>query len=187
MADEGLAPTLLVAMPQMLDPNFNRAVVLLCKYGEEGALGFILNRPVEATTTDILEDAPDTDHDSSVSVWEGGPVNRESGWLLCRRAPADGACLQVSDGLYMSSSEQYLYDILEHAPEECSEDRTRLLLGYAGWAPGQLDGELVQSAWLTAPLEIDFVFETPPEELWERVIRRIGVDPTAIAPAPGLH
>jgi len=187
MADGGLAPSLLLAMPQLEDPNFNRAVVLLCRHGDEGALGFIVNRPVHVAAKELLVLDPPVESDAPLSVWEGGPVSQERGWLLCRQAPSDTSNLEVCDGLFMSNSPNLLRRILEGDPRNCEPDRSRLFLGYAGWGPGQLDGELATSSWLTAPLDLDMVFTTPPDELWERAIRSLGVEPSAIAPAPGVH
>ena len=77
--------------------------------------------------------------------------------------------------------------LLEAEPAKAAEERARLLLGYAGWGPGQLDAELAASAWLTAPPEPRLVFDTPPGEMWERAIRGLGVDPMALAVAPGIQ
>jgi len=187
MADEGLAPSLLLAMPQLDDPNFNRAVVLLCRHSDEGALGFIVNRPVHVAAKELLALDPPIESDTSLTVWEGGPVSQERGWLLCRQAPSDANNLAVCDGLFMSNSPSVLRRILEGDPRNCDPDRSRLFLGYAGWGPGQLDTELATSSWLNAPLDLDMVFTTAAEELWERAIRSLGVEPTAIAPAPGIH
>ena len=187
MPGDGIAPTLLLAMPQLVDPNFARSVVLLCKHGEEGALGFVVNRPVETTAGELLSLDPPPGPDRNLTVWEGGPVSPERGWLLCRNEPKSGEGFAVCDGLYMSSSQALLRHILDGDPRECSADRSRLILGYAGWAPGQLDQELTDSAWLNIPVDVDMVFTTPAEDLWLTALRTLGVDPAALAPAPGIH
>lgn len=187
MPDDGLAPSLLLAMPQLDDPNFNRAVVLLCRHNDEGALGFIVNRPVHVSAKELLALDPPLATETPLTVWEGGPVSQERGWLLCREAPSDSGNLEVCRGLFMSSSPTVLRQILDGDPRNCEPDRSRLFLGYSGWGPAQLDNELAASAWLNAPLDLDMVFTTPAEELWERAIRSLGVEPTAIAAAPGIH
>ena len=187
MSDETFAPTLLLAMPQLEDANFSRAVVLLCKYSDEGALGFIVNRPIETMASKLVVVEPPLGADSNLTLWEGGPVSQERGWLLCRMPPESGEGLTICEGLYMSSSQSLLRQILEGDPRDSEPDRSRLLLGYSGWGPGQLDRELAASAWLTVPLDVDLVFETPADRLWETAIRTLGVDPAAIAPAPGVH
>src|SRR5262245_4315643 len=90
MAGDGFAPTLLLAMPQLVDPNFTRSVVLLCKHSDEGALGFIVNRPVNTTASELLSLDPAPAAGCTLTVWEGGPVSTERGWLLCRKAREDG-------------------------------------------------------------------------------------------------
>lgn len=188
MPAEGLAPSLLLAMPQLVDPNFNRSVVLLCKHNEEGALGFVVNRPVDTTASELLALDPAPESGRALTVWEGGPVSPERGWLLCRKPLSDpDSSLEICDGLHMSSSQALLRQILEGDSRECEPDRSRLLLGYAGWGPGQLDQEITASAWLIIPIDLDLVFETPPDELWHTAFRTLGVDPVTIAPASGVH
>lgn len=187
MSDDGFAPTLLLAMPQLLDPNFSRAVVLLCKHGDEGALGFVVNRPVDTTVGELLALDPPPAPDRNLSVWQGGPVSPERGWLLCRAQPPEDEGFEVCDGIYMTSSQAALRRMLDGDPRECAPDRSRLLLGYAGWGPGQLDGEMTESAWLNIPVDVDLVFDTAPEDLWEACLRTLGIDPLSLAPAPGVH
>lgn len=187
MPAEGFAPTLLIAMPQLVDSNFARSVVLLCKHGEEGALGFIVNRPVDTTAGELLALDPPPAPSHALTVWEGGPVSPERGWLLCRSVPRDGEGFEVCDGIYMSSSQAALKQILAGDPRDCEADRSRLLLGYAGWGPGQLDAEMTASAWLNIPVDVGLVFDTPAPELWQSALRTLGVDPIALAPAPGIH
>jgi putative transcriptional regulator len=187
MSAEGIAPTLLLAMPQLVDPNFARSVVLLCKHNEEGALGFVVNRPVNTTASELLSLDPPPAPGRTLTVWEGGPVSPERGWLLCRTAPAEGDGFEVCDGIYMSSSQALLKQILAGEPRDCEADRSRLLLGYAGWGPGQLDGELTSSSWLNIPVDVDLLFDTPAANLWHTAFRTLGVDPNALAQAPGIH
>ncbi|HZR84666.1 MAG TPA: YqgE/AlgH family protein [Candidatus Binatia bacterium] len=187
MGADGLAPTLLLAMPQLVDSNFARSVVLLCKHNEEGALGFVVNRPVNTTASELLSLDPPPAPGCALTVWEGGPVSPERGWLLCRNAPQDGDGFEVCDGIYMSSSQALLKRILAGDPRECEADRSRLILGYAGWGPGQLDAELTASSWLNIPVDVDLVFETPATDLWKSAFRILGVDPVSLTPAPGIH
>lgn len=184
---DGLTPSLLLAMPQLEDPNFHRSVVLLCRHGEDGALGFIVNRPLEIPAAELLDLGSNVTADLPLTVWEGGPVNQERGWLLCRDEPTEGETLNVCDGIFMSSSQAHLTSVLQGDPRRCQPDRARLLLGYAGWGPGQLDHELAASAWLTVPVDMDLIFHTPSEKVWERAIRSLGVEPGAISPGPGIH
>ena len=121
MEEMGTGPTLLLAMPQMTDPNFNRSVVLLCRHDEEGALGFVLNRPMEIDVADLLEGDFPISGSPSLTAWQGGPVSPERGWLICRELPTRSEedpeeFLEVCRGIYMSSSQTHLRTVLELDP-----------------------------------------------------------------------
>jgi len=182
-----LTPALLLAMPQMQDPNFARAVVLLCEYGPDGAMGFVVNRPTDINAADAVHLDPPLVGDSGIHLWAGGPVEPHRGFLLLSSDPDIDGAESVGDGFHITASLAVLRRILEAEPDDEDVRRSRLFLGYAGWGPGQLDGELEASAWLTAPAEPTIVFDTDPSCMWERAIWSLGVDPLALAPAPGLQ
>lgn len=184
-AAEGIAPTLLLAMPQLLDPNFHRSVVLLCKHNDEGALGFVVNRPVETTLTELLSLDPPPAAGCNLSVWQGGPVSQERGWLLCRSELAGGEGFEVCDGIYMSTSQAMLRRVLDGNPRECEPDRSRLLLGYAGWGPGQLEDEIGRNAWLTLPASADVIFDVPVGQRLARAFGLLGIDPAFLSSSAG--
>lgn len=189
-ADESasdLAPSLLVAMPQLRDPNFSRSVVLLCEHGPAGAMGFVVNRPTETLAAEAVAMDPPLHGDSGMRLWTGGPVERHRGFLLLGSDPGSGETERITTGFHLTASMSVLRNLLEAPPDRLGSTRARLLLGYAGWGPGQLDTELAESAWLTAPADPAMVFETPPEEMWETVIRSLGVEPMSLAPAPGVQ
>ena len=176
MSFPSLAPSLLVSMPQLNDPNFARAVILLCEHGEDGAFGLVLNRRTEARASSVVHLNPPPASDSGLSLWIGGPVEPERGWILLGEKPSDAEAVGVGDHIYLSTSQDLLRRLLEHpAPPQ-----TRLLTGYAGWSPGQLDAELSASAWLTAEADRDIIFDTQPDDMWEAAIRRLGADPTSL-------
>jgi putative transcriptional regulator len=177
-----LAPTLLVAMPQLQDPNFVKAVVLLCEHREEGAMGLVINRCTETLASAIVQLEPPPEEDSGIPVWIGGPVDPARGWLLLKEDLGDG--IEVSPGLFLSASRDLLRRVM-HSRELAG--RCRFLVGYAGWGPRQLDSELAASAWLTVPIEQSLMFDTPCDEMWEVAIRRLGVEPHALALGPGVH
>ena len=177
-----LAPSLLVAMPQLQDPNFSRSVVLLCEHQEEGAMGLVVNHRTDTLASQIVQLDPAPPRDSGLSVWIGGPVDPSRGWLLLGEESPDA--IEVGPGLYLSASRDLLRRLVEEAPLPA---RCRFFVGYAGWGPKQLDGELAASAWLTVPLDSGLVFETPSEDMWESAIRRLGIDPNALAMGPGVH
>jgi len=165
-------------MPQLRDPNFVRSVVLLCEHGAQGALGFVVNRPTEVRAVDAVVLDPPASGDSGLMLWAGGPVESQRGFLLLGDDPGVEDSERVAEGFHLTASV---------APADTALRRARLLLGYAGWGPGQLDAELTASAWLTAPPEPSLVFETPPAEMWERAIRGLGVDPMALQLGAGIQ
>jgi len=177
-----LAPALLLSMPQLVDPNFARAVVLLCEHGAEGAFGLVLNRPSDATAAEAVSLVPPPSHDTGVRLWVGGPVEPQRGWILLADEPDDADAVRVADELYLSTSPVLLRRLIEQGG-----GRSRVLTGYAGWGPGQLDGELAASAWLTSDVELDLIFDTPPEQMWETAIRRLGADPALLQMGQGVH
>lgn len=181
------APTLLLAMPQLRDKNFARSVVLLCEHGNQGAVGFVVNRPTEMRASEAVALDPPLRVDSGMMLWNGGPVEPERGFLLLGAHPGVADSERITDGFHLTASIEVLRRFLEIQSDELPGLRARLLLGYAGWGPGQLDAELAASAWLAAPPDPDLVFESPPEEMWERAIRGLGVDPMALTLAPGIQ
>jgi putative transcriptional regulator len=184
---KSVAPSLLVAMPQLDDPNFRHTVVLLCQHSKEGAWGLVLNRPTGQPAAKVVQMDPALEGDSGLEVWIGGPVEPQRGFLLLGEDPGVGDSEKVSDGLHLTASVEVLRRVLEAAPTDSALQRARLLLGYAGWGPGQLDQELTASAWLTAPPDPDLVFATPAETMWEVAIRGLGVDPMMLQVAPGVQ
>ena len=142
----------------------------------------IINRPTETLASQIVQLDPPVENESDLTVWIGGPVDPTRGWLLIAGGEREGS--EIIPGLYLSASVGRLRQAMEsnENPEQC-----RFLVGYAGWGERQLDSELAASAWLTVPLDIDLVFRTPSELMWETAIRRLGVSPTALAMGPGVH
>ena len=180
---EPFRAALLLSMPQLQDPNFARTVVLLCEYGPEGAFGLVLNRPTEFPANTMVRLEPPVVGGNTMPLWIGGPVEPERGWILLSEEPAAAEFKMVRDGLYLSASVGLLREVLEATPEP----RARVLAGYAGWGPGQLDEELAQSAWLLADIDLDIVFDTAADAMWETAIRRIGADPSSLTTSHGVH
>lgn len=166
-----LAPGLLVAMPSLKDPNFYRAVVLLCEHSREGAFGVIINHvldlPVQAVCT---EAGIPWMGDAVPRAFCGGPVERQRGWLLhSPRHAFDGTKL-VHEGVALSPSREGL-----EAYGQNPDGGYRLILGYAGWGPGQLEREMIQGSWITAPMNVHLVFDAPRGDVWHRALQLIGI------------
>jgi putative transcriptional regulator len=178
-----LAPTLLLSMPQLNDPNFKRSVVLLCEHSTEGAFGLVLNRPTHTPAAAVIDLHPPLASHSDLQLWVGGPVEPQRGWILVGEQPEDAESVKVTEGLYLSASPNLLRRLLEGPSVRYS----RFFIGYAGWGPGQLDSEMIQSAWLTSDVDVGLIFDVDAEAMWEAAIRRMGVDPNALQMSPGVH
>ena len=179
-----LAPTLLLSMPQLIDPNFARTVVLLCEHASEGAFGLIVNRPSDVAAASAVQLEPELTSPNDLPLLIGGPVEPQRGWILTSQAPADIEHRELGAGLYLSASPVLLRRVLTARP---LPKRTHVLAGYAGWGPGQLDAELAESAWLIAPVDLDLIFEIPAAASWEMAIRRLGADPHLLQMGHGVH
>jgi putative transcriptional regulator len=182
MADS-FAPVLLVSMPQMLDPNFARTVVLLAEYGTHGAFGLVVNRQMSEPAHEVITPDPPMHIQKDVRLFVGGPVEPNRAWVLTGHKSLDQEALEVVDGVYLSAAP----DAIKRALQSQPDPRMRLVIGYAGWGAGQLDNELTASAWLMAPVEPDLVFDVPVEQMWETAIRRLGADPAALQASSGVH
>lgn len=177
------SPSLLLSMPQMQDPNFARTVVLLCDYGPEGAFGLVVNRPTDLVASEMVRLEPPVTRKSELRLFFGGPVQQERGWILLPDPPAEPDYRTICEGIYLTASPEVLRRVLESpAPA-----RARVLAGYAGWGPGQLDEELAQSAWLISDVQADLIFDVDPAQMWDTAIRRLGADPSALQTSHGVH
>jgi putative transcriptional regulator len=181
-----LAPALLLSMPQLVDPNFNRTVVLLCKHNEEGAFGLVMNRPLVTSGRVIVNLDPPVSTERELEVWLGGPVEPERSCMLVAGRPDEHQVFggwPIADGLFLSTSPDLLRRLLEPVPPP----EARLIVGYSGWGPGQLEAELQESSWLLSDVDCDLLFNTPSDQMWERAIRRLGADPAALHVSRGVH
>lgn len=177
-ADAGLTtPVLLVAMPQVLDPFFQRSVVLLVHHEDEGSFGFIINRTTGIRLTEILEGMQVGWHGEDAAVAHfGGPVQPQLGTILFAPGEVETeASTEVFPGVSLT---QHIGDLVRLA--EAPPDSFRLFLGYAGWGEGQLMEEILRNDWLTAPALVDLIFASDPDEVWSAALRSAGVDPAAL-------
>lgn len=182
-----IAPGFLVAAPSLLDPNFARTVVLLVDHRPEGSLGFVVNRPAEVRLRAMIEPlglGVDAEKVPDGPVLVGGPVAPNTGWVVFEQKGATEPgedVVKVSERLCVSASRE----LLEAMVVETNK-RMLLVLGYAGWGPGQLDEELVQGAWIPVDLDERIVFDTPYDDRWGNALRLLGIDParlTGLAPS----
>jgi putative transcriptional regulator len=171
-----LAGQLLVAMPQMEDPRFARSVVYVCAHSDrDGAMGLVVNKLISSLTMDQLLthlklDPPD--ENAMRPLHFGGPVEPGRGFVLHTPDYREEATLVVGDGFAVTATLTVLRAIARGAGPQ----RSLLALGYAGWAPGQLDAEMQANGWLSVPADADLVFDDDSDAKWQRAIGKLGVD-----------
>jgi len=178
-----LTGRLLIAMPSLGDPNFARSVVFLCAHGEDGAMGLVVNREAESIEFDDLLDqlGIEDGYASAMTVHHGGPVDTGRGFVLHSRDYFQEGSVAVTDSVAMTATVEILRSIAEGGGPR----RRLLALGYAGWAPGQLEDEIQANGWLVSEADDDILFAPNLEEKWQRALGRLGVDPAALSGTAG--
>jgi len=162
------AGRLLVANPLLPDNNFKRTVVLLTEHNHEGTVGFVINKPVELTINDVVNDFPDLD----AKLGYGGPVQLDTLHFLHSRGDLFDKCTQVETGIFWGGDFVILRTLLDTGQMSLSE--VKFLVGYAGWKPNQLEAEIEEQSWIVQPADRSLVFEQDDETLWGRVLQRLG-------------
>jgi putative transcriptional regulator len=186
VTDSPLRASLLVAMPQLQDPNFIRTVMMIVQHDEDGTFGLVLNREVDVCARELCEGLEmKWGGDPEQPLRWGGPVQQNTGWMLfaddLRSVESEDAS-ELTDGMYFAGSLDVLRVVAEAPPGD-----VRLFLGYAGWGPGQLESEMAQGVWLTVPSTRQAVFGTPSDDMWEFAVRSLGIDPATLITTPGVH
>lgn len=183
-----VAPGLLLAMPQLADPNFHRSVVLMIEHHDGGSLGVVVNRPGNIPLAGLLElHELEWKGPPEQRVGIGGPVMSGSRWMIhepdpeLASAPRQGYMV-LTDDIAVSTSTDMLERLACEPPAHFL-----FLMGYAGWGRGQLAEEIEQGSWLHATATPELVFETAPDRMWEAAMRSIGVDPVAVNRSSGLN
>jgi len=169
------AGKLLIAEPFLTDPGFARTVVLLCEHGEDGSIGFVINKPSPSLIGDLL---PDTEQ-PALPVFEGGPVQNNTLHMIHRIPELIGG-LEVMPGIFWGGS----YHEFSKLGAQTLDSRIRLFIGYSGWEQGQLEQELEEGAWLVADGFSDLIFDTEPSRVWQDSIRSLGSDYAYLANMP---
>ena len=185
MTTRQIAPGLLLAMPQLQDPNFERTVVLMVEHTEHGSFGLIVNRPSPVAVSEVMSSlGVEWMGDPEASVWTGGPVMPGTGWLIHEPvgAPAGEGTLSVTPQIMLSTSPERLKTLATDPP-----GKVRFLMGYSGWGASQLESELAQGSWISAEATPDLIFGRPPEEMWEAAMRSLGIDPFNLVQTSGVH
>jgi putative transcriptional regulator len=175
VSDGYLTNQFLIAMPGMSDPNFAQTVTYVCEHGPRGALGIVINRPLEMNMGEVFHQLQLTAVDEALSatpVYFGGPVQTDRGFVLHSPDGEWESTLRISPQVYMTTSR----DVLEALARGSGPRQSLVALGYSGWDAGQLEQEMSQNAWLTVCADERIVFATPVEQRWQAAARLLGVD-----------
>ena len=165
----------LIAMPSMADPNFARTLTFVLEHNDKGAMGVVINRPVELTVSDLFERVEIQLGDRELgrqAIYYGGPVQQDHGFVLHRPIGAWKSTLPVANKVGLTTSK----DILEAVAAGCGPDEMLVALGYAGWGADQLEAELKQNAWLTVEADDRIIFEVPVEQRLDAAMALLGID-----------
>lgn len=201
MPMNSLENQLLIAMPSLGDPYFTKTVTYICEHNEEGAMGLIINLPVNITLSDLLDKIepdepigeqlnddvgrsvgeatvlidkapPDENNSLQQLVLSGGPIAQQRGFVLHSSQTGWNSSLSLSEEIMITTSK----DILMALGTEKAPEQFMVTLGYAGWGPGQLEQELQENSWLTTPATSDILFDTPIEQRWKKATEKMGID-----------
>ena len=178
----------LIAMPGMVDETFSRAVVYLCEHNEKGALGLVINKPIDIKLKNLFEKvelALDRHELGEQPVFFGGPVQTERGFVLHEKL-LDGespfnSTLSVPGGLEMTTSK----DVLEAMAEGSGPAKVLVTLGYSGWQAGQLEDEIGRNGWLNVDADPKVIFDTPVEKRYDTALALLGIDPRMLSQEAG--
>ena len=178
----------LIAMPGIADGNFAGSVIYLCEHTENGALGLVINKPIDITLKSLFQKV-ELPLESTLlgeqPVFFGGPVQTERGFVLHEKlGDADSpysSTLSIPGGLEMTTSK----DVLEALSNGCGPKKLLITLGYSGWGAGQLEDELGRNGWLTVDACPEIIFDTPVAQRYDRAISLLGFDPHMLSPEAG--
>lgn len=176
-----LTGKVLIAMPGIGDPRFDNAVIFLCSHSDDGAMGLIINKPAPGVLLKSLFDQLDIDCSRKTGrnlVYCGGPVETQRGFVLHSDEYISTVnSLPVKPGFSMTAT----LDVLEEIAEGRGPERFLVMLGYAGWGPGQLEEEIAQNGWLTAEADEDTIFQSRADDKWEAALATLGVAPLTLS------
>ena len=178
----------LIAMPGMADGNFEGAVVYLCEHNERGALGLVINKPIDIKLKNLFEKVElklDREEFAEQPVFFGGPVQTERGFVLHEKVVTEAgpynSTMSVPGGLEMTTSK----DVLEALSSGTGPKRVLVTLGYSGWQAGQLEDEIGRNGWLTVDADPSVIFDTPIERRYDRALSLLGVNPRMLSQEVG--
>lgn len=180
---DSLAGQFLLASPRLVDPNFLKAVVLMIQHDADGALGLVLNRPLDVSVQDACDKVLETPCTLEGMIHQGGPC---SGPLMVVHSDPSQAQIEVCRGAHFTTERHHIESLLQRA-----DVRTRFFVGYAGWGSGQLEAEMETGSWIKSAATCDDVFDADAERLWSRLTMQVTlgrwVDPKLIPKDPKVN
>jgi putative transcriptional regulator len=182
--ETSLTGQVLIAMPTMQDPRFTHSVIYVCAHSDEGAMGIVFNRKLAAPSFEDLLKQLEVDPlppARTIALCQGGPVDNARGFVLHTADWTSDGSLMVDDGMALTAS----LDVLKAIAGGGGPARGILALGYAGWGPGQLDSEIQQNSWLSAPADPGLLFDDDHDDKWRRALKKLRVDPLLLSPTAG--
>lgn len=171
----------LIAMPRMKDPNFEGTVTYICDHNEHGAMGIVVNRPLDMKLGEILAQLDFGGENIDSPIYAGGPVQMERGFVLHSPQGEWQSSLKISEGISLTTSR----DILEALATDQGPKESLVALGYAGWGAGQLEQEILENCWLTCPSSENILFSTPHNKKFDSAISLLGFDPSQLSDQAG--
>ena len=180
METASLTGHFIIAMPSLTDSYFDQSVTYICEHDENGAFGIVINHETDITLDDILTDidlSPENSSNHNQTLFIGGPVQQDRGFILHKTSGEWKSTLKVDDKISLTTSR----DILEAIAKNKGPKDNLVVLGYAGWAPGQLEQEFLDNAWLSCPADENIIFKTPVKNRFQSAADIIGVDMSTIS------
>ena len=175
MIASNLTNNFIIAMPSLVDDNFNHTVTYICEHNENGSFGIVINRITDVTLNEIIHQM-DIKTSEPIAlekhIYHGGPVQQERGFILHRPLGAWSSSLKINDQMALTTSR----DILEAIAHDEGPEQSIIALGYAGWSPGQLEQELANNTWLNCPADEQIIFDIPAEKRWQSAADILGID-----------
>ena len=164
----------LIAMPTLRDPIFAHAITFICEHSKEGALGIVINHPLELKLGEIFKQLDLDEHgpNANMQVVSGGPVQMDRGFVLHPHGQKWESTVEVSDDISLTASR----DVIVALAKNNGPKKALVALGYAGWGAGQLEDEIAANSWLTVPADSEIIFDTPSEQRWAAASKHLGID-----------
>ncbi|HEX9649939.1 MAG TPA: YqgE/AlgH family protein [Cyclobacteriaceae bacterium] len=160
---------LLISEPYLLDPNFERTVILLCEHNEEGSFGFVINKPSSLKFEEVVEGVSGFNE----NLYVGGPVQQDTlHFIHCEPELVEGG-IEIDKGLFWGGDFEKILTLIDI--KKVDSERFRFFIGYSGWSPGQLEKEIEENSWIVSPgLKADLLFTANSDDLWKLALNQLG-------------